>query len=153
MEQGDIVFITDGIPQDAALSINTILSDNYRVSILAVGTAKGAPIPLVESGFLHDQNNNLIMARVDAPVMKNLAAKHRGRFASNTVGDADIDHLTGLSPLPFQARVNGQLETFDRQHDAGYWLILLLIPVALYGFRRNVSVSYTHLTLPTTPYV
>lgn len=138
LEQGDIVFITDGMPEEAAMSINTALPDSYRVSVLAVGTEDGAPIPLVDSGFLLDQNNNMVMARLDASVMENLAANHNGRFATNTVGDADIDHLSGLTPLPFRARVKGEFQTFDRQHDAGYWLVLLMIPIALYGFRRHV---------------
>jgi len=138
LNQGDIVFITDGIPEAAVASINTQLPDTYRVSILAIGTAFGAPIPLGDTGFLRDQNNALVMANLDSLLLEKLAASHNGRFANTTVDDTDIDHLNGLTPLPFQARVMGELQSFDQLHDSGYWLALFLIPLALYSFRRQV---------------
>jgi len=136
--QGDIVFITDGIPKEAAAAISLELPDRYRVSILAVGTEDGAPIPIGDSGFLRNQYNALVMATLNLEFLENFAVNHNGRFAHTTIDSSDIDYLNQLPALPFRVRVMGDLQTFDQQHDAGYWLVLLLIPIALYGFRRHV---------------
>ena len=56
-------------------------------------------------------------------------------------GENGIDRLTKFDPTPFRSQMAGEVKDFD--------------PIQFMDPKdaRRLPVSYTHLTLPTTPYV
>ncbi|MEZ5450935.1 MAG: hypothetical protein R3E89_18875 [Thiolinea sp.] len=45
----------------------------YTVSVLAIGTEQGAPIPLSNGGFMRDAAGNTVMPRLDAGMLETIA--------------------------------------------------------------------------------
>lgn len=146
--QGDILLITDGISNEAASTIRqnhrdptrlqALQTAQFRLSILGIGTDAGAPIPDQDGGLLSDESGNTIIARLQSAELENLATQLGGHYASLTVDSSDVDYLLSLPALPFRAKVDDSLQAFDSRHDAGYWLVLLLLPLTALLFRRQL---------------
>ncbi|MFK7859845.1 MAG: VWA domain-containing protein [Granulosicoccus sp.] len=147
LSQGDIVVITDGIHLTAADYIKRSLPRGYRLSILGVGTASGAPIPTDSTGFMRDANDQIIVASLDDVLLTELADHFDGRYHRVTADSSDVEYLGGLSTLPFSARIRSDVHPSDSTHDAGYWLVLLLLPLAVCLFRRNLIWAFLPILL------
>jgi len=108
----------------------------YPVSVMAVGTEPGAPIPAPEGGFLVDADRNIIVASVDMAALWNLATAGDGIYRSLADGDADlrlaVSHVTAGDAGTFSDRL-----TTKRWKDQGAWLLLLVVPLAALIFRRG----------------
>ena len=148
MEHGQILLVTDGVSHAGQESIGDALADTgYRLSVLGVGTSDGAPIPTSE-GFLRDAEGNIVVPGLDRQPLRALAARFGGHYSDIQLGDGDIDRILGSD-------VWGDTETeqlldrrVDTWQDMGYWLVLMLIPIALGAFRRGWLLCL--LLLPAT---
>ena len=140
-QQANILLITDGIDKSAFNNITPIIADegNYRLSILGVGTPDGAPIPSPAGGFVK-KSGNVIVAKLNVGALRKIAANNGGSYQTLSADDRDIDNiLAGMDSL----LTNSTRETdrsFDLWDDQGYWLILLLLPVLLFSFRKGLVV-------------
>mgnify|MGYP000076200172 CR=1 FL=1 len=136
-EHGDIVAITDGMHPDAIATIERLLPPGFRLSILGVGTADGTPIPTSDGAYLRDADDRTVLAALDGAPLAALAARTGGRYSPLTIDDGDIEHLLALAGRPLDPRLSLDGTTADTRHDAGYWLVLALLPLLAWGFRRN----------------
>ena len=141
---GDIVLITDGLHDTAITNIEKNWRPSFRLSVLAVGTEQGAPVPLPQKNagaavtHIVDANNRTVIARVNTGRLKQLANNTGGHFSVVTADSQDTGKIAALPPLDDQVHENNESKSYDQTHDAGYWLLLLLIPVTLTAFRKNV---------------
>jgi Ca-activated chloride channel family protein len=143
MPTGDILVMTDAdvAPADTALA-RELVAQGYRVHVLAVGTAEGAPIPEARGGFVSDPTGRVVLPQVDARSLRALAAAGGGRFAALAADDSDLDALfPDRGALASRAVLDSAAEDDDRQAelwlDRGPWLVLLLLPFLALGFRRG----------------
>jgi len=136
-DHGDLVLITDGVPADAIATIKSTLPPSMRLSILGVGTTQGAPVP-TQSGYLTDEAQNIIMASLNTQQLERLAGHFDGRY--RVAGDTltDVEYLNDLPKRLSSRRSTERSQNFDQHDDAGYWLVLLLLPLAIIGFRKNL---------------
>lgn len=139
---GRILIITDEIRDVAeAQAVARDYRYSYPVSVLAVGTADGAPVPLAagaaQAGYLKDRNGNLVIPKVNVQNLQDFANLAGGRFSSMTLADADLDYLLADDPN----LVNETFRTLERDFDVwfeeGPWLLFLILPLASLGFRRG----------------
>lgn len=137
--RGDILLITDGVEDSAIDKINDRLAakPQYRLSVLGVGGLHPTPIPAGRGGFLRDAHNNIVTTLLQPSSLERLASSNRGRYHTITPGDADIRYLVSL-PQPEKQETHKVDRDFDNWYDQGHWLVLLLLPVLLYCFRRGV---------------
>ncbi|MDD5393861.1 MAG: VWA domain-containing protein [Thiothrix sp.] len=140
MAKGHILLITDGAsdPDAAKSAAKEARQQGYQVSVLVVGTAAGAPIPRGQGGFLLDSAGKTVVAKVNLDELEDIANVGGGVFAHAALGDADLSALSAQ----WQAENDGKLtEGQGRQVDTwvneGYWLVLLLLPLAALTFRRG----------------
>ncbi len=152
---GRILIITDEV-RDAAEAQRVAREHRfaYPVSVMSVGTQEGTPIELdpgnPNSGFLKDRNGNLVMPRVDTDALADFAAIAGGRFAAMTLTDEDLDYLLAPDPLLVNEEFRLLDRDFDIWHEHGPWLLLLLLPLASFAFRRGWLWSLVLLVmLPT----
>ncbi len=140
--QGDLLLITDGIDKTAQANITDIMSreSQYRLSILGVGGTAPTPIPSEKGGFVRDKNRNIVTTQLNANELQNLANENRGRYRSLANTSSDIDYLMDL-PTPKKEETQRVEREFDSWYDRGHWLVLLLLPIILYCFRRGVLLS------------
>ena len=105
--QGDILLITDEVRQ---LDESLVTESPYRLSILGVGTAEGAPIPVGE-GMLKDADGNIVIPGLDDEHLRELAAEGGGYYATLSPDDRDLDALRVTT-------VDGQSGAQLREKDA-----------------------------------
>ncbi|MDR2012902.1 MAG: VWA domain-containing protein [Rhodanobacter sp.] len=138
--RGDILLIADGVSADAATAANKARARGFTVSVLGVGSASGAPVTLEHGGFLKDQAGNMLIPRVDAAALQAVAEAGGGRYAGlSSVDSRDLDLLLAERVAGDRASdtgSDGQAQS-GRWRDRGPWLLLVLVPLALFGFRRG----------------
>jgi len=144
---GSVVMLCDGVDGGALMAAQQLAKAGHSLSILAVGTVDGAPIPLgsgtANGGFLKDNHGNIILPRIDASHLSTIASTGDGLFQYIRLDDADVLRLPGLIPSPFSHIDSDQVRqdmsiTSDQWHEEGPWLLLLLLPLCALAFRRGV---------------
>ncbi|MDH5734973.1 MAG: VWA domain-containing protein [Gammaproteobacteria bacterium] len=147
--KGDIFLITDGIEASALNTIKDLSNQGYRVSILAVGTADGAPIALADGGFLKAADGSIVIAKLDTKSLRNAALQSTGRYSLLSADDSDIKYLLGqLDSSGLSAKASDTERQADVWREEGPWLLLLVIPLAAIVFRRGYLVLLAALLLP-----
>ena len=155
--QGDLLLITDGIDKEAQYNISEIMNreTQYRLSILGVGGTAPTPIPSSKGGFVRDNKRNIVTTQLNTGELQNLAHQSRGRYRTLASTSSDIDYLMDL-PTPKKEETQRVERDFDSWYDRGHWLVLLLLPIILYCFRRGVLLCFLLIPLagltPTKSY-
>jgi len=146
--QGDLLLITDGIDKDAQYPLREIMNreSQYRLSILGVGGTAPTPIPSSKGGFVRDKNRNIVTTQLNTGELQNLANQNRGRYRTLASTSSDIDYLMEL-PTPKKEETQRVDRDFDSWYDRGHWLVLLLLPIILYCFRRGVVLCFLLIPL------
>ncbi|WP_295876479.1 VWA domain-containing protein [uncultured Zhongshania sp.] len=147
---GRILLISDGINSRQLDGIESFLSNSdYPLSVLAVGTKDGAPIPLPGGGFARDNDGNIIVPALSVGELQSLASAGGGDYRELSLDDSDIKALSVDTATSLSAEADSRTErNYDQWKDAGPWLVLLLLPFALLGFRKSWLASFLPLLLP-----
>lgn len=136
VESSRIVLITDGI--DRISDVTSHRDRNHPISVLAVGTRDGAPIPLDFAGqagrFLQNDAGTTITPQLDEPKLKEVAELSYGRFTTLQAGPSDVRLLLD-TPLPIETGSEEVDRQFDVWQDAGFWLLIPVLLLLLPGFR------------------
>jgi Ca-activated chloride channel family protein len=137
LDHGQILLVTDGIRDRDSKAIARILAGSaYRLSVLGVGTGDGAPIPTGD-GFLRDAEGTIVVAGLDSQPLSALAGRFGGYYSDIQLGDSDIEQILDTDVWGEPASEQVLDRSVDTWQDMGYWLLLLLVPVALAAFRRG----------------
>ncbi len=139
--RGHILAVTDGIAPEAQRALGDLLPLGVNLSILGVGSVDGAPIPAGDGNFLRDSRGEILLASLNRSELQTLAQASGGRYIELQPDDRDIEWLLQAIEQPVQAGELLEAGQYDDWHDAGYWLALLLLPLALYAARRGVLLS------------
>lgn len=143
---GQVLLVTDSVPQEAAFLMAQTLRDNgYELSVLAIGTADGAPIPEDTRrgrGFVKDGSGNIVIAKLPSAELRQLALSGGGQFSLLTADDSDITKLTKPLTQERDGAESAELANAgDQWLEAGPYLLLLVLPLAALGFRRGWLMS------------
>ena len=136
---GEIILVTDGVKgprtRDTA---ETIAGKGIRVSVLAMGTEEGAPVPLPDGGFLKSLSGEIVVPGVDMAALRSVAGAGKGRFSTVTADDSDVGWLLGTRvDDPWRRSLEEIDRTTEEWRDEGPWLVLALLPIAALAFRRG----------------
>ena len=127
-DRGDILLLTSHADADARRAASTAARAGYRVSVLGLGTATGAAYRDADGRFGTD--------RLDPGSLGALASAGDGRYAALRPNDGDLQSLGVLEPGGADS-VGGRGATVGVWQDQGYWLLLPLMLLALFAFRRG----------------
>jgi Ca-activated chloride channel family protein len=134
MSRGEVILVTDSVTSRDAARARGLRDKGILTSVLAVGTPEGAPIPS-GGGFVTDRAGNVVIARMNRGELRALAEAGGGKYtelgASSNVSELWLEQ----DGSEFTRRDDALGE---RWKDAGPWLVLLLLPLALAGFRRGL---------------
>lgn len=137
---GDILLLTDEVEKDrldAALKAGG--DGKFRVSVLGVGTPTGSPIPNELGGFVEGADGAVVLARLDADTLRELASRGHGVYQTLRNDDHDVTAIANFLEHPLNMPNATQAETFaNRWRDLGPWLLLPLLPIAALAFRRGL---------------
>jgi len=144
---GEVLLVTDGSSSPAAERIARDLKESgYTLSVLAVGTSEGAPIPRLSGGFVTDQSGNIAVPKLEERSLRGLAAAGGGRFSMLSTDDRDLDYL--LSGEAGRQQASDDSLSTDHWREEGPWLVLLLLPLAAMAFRRGWVIVFLLFILP-----
>ncbi|MDH3614030.1 MAG: VWA domain-containing protein [Gammaproteobacteria bacterium] len=144
---GEVLLITDGSSSPATERVaRELRGSGYTLSVFAVGTAEGAPIPRQSGGFVTDQSGNIAVPRLDEHSLRSLATAGGGRFSLLTTDNRDLDYL--LSGEAGRQQAGEESLVTDHWREEGPWLILLLLPLAAMAFRRGWVAVFLIFILP-----
>jgi Ca-activated chloride channel family protein len=149
LQKGQILLVTDGVDLGETMAAVKSL-DKYRLSVLAVGTEDGAPIALPEGGFLKDRQGSIVVPKLNAAELAELAQAGHGIFQKITANDADVQSLLANINKPVQQQQGKQNDNLllDQWADQGPWLLLLVLPLAALSFRKGLLCFALLLMLP-----
>jgi Ca-activated chloride channel family protein len=141
VRRGDVLLVTDGISDLEVQRIEALLEEHpgQRLSVLAIGTADGGPVPLKNGGFLKDRQGAIVITRLNAENMRHIASLGSGAFATISSDDIDINTLnyimeTGLDDSDAQLSDRSA----DLWRELGPALLLFALPLAALAFRRGL---------------
>ncbi len=133
-----IILITDSEANASTLeTAEKLKAQGITVSVLGIGTKKGAPIPTPQ-GYLKNRSGSVITSRLNTRNLKELASQGGGEYLTYTSNTDDIKQLLtqqhfsalGASPSKSKANVNVWL-------DFGRYFMLFLLPLCLLLFRKG----------------
>jgi len=137
MSSGEIVLLADGVgTSDAIAAAQRARAAGMRVSVLGIGTAQGAPVPLAAGGFLKNAGGDIVLPKLDAAALAALADAGGGRYLTFTADGSDVASLSERH-VGTDGAVASSEATSARFRDRGPWLLLLLLPLAASAFRRG----------------
>ncbi|MGI9286034.1 MAG: VWA domain-containing protein [Pseudomonadales bacterium] len=150
LQHARLLLVSDGIFKKDIGRISDALGDKLALSILAIGTREGGPIPLPQGGFLQDESNGIVVPQLTVENFQQLSKRNNGRYSELQIGPQDIDQLLATD---FERRsATREIDReFDVWRDAGASLVLFLLPIALLAFRRGWLLSLTLLVLVQVP--
>jgi Ca-activated chloride channel family protein len=136
VSNGQIILITDDADAAAVMMAAKLKKKGYRVDVIAVGTKVGAPVPLPEGGYLKDDQGNIVVPVPDFDALRQIAAKGGGRYYNIEAPDTTFQSLNQPTVLFPKKRKKSKL-TGDQWLDRGPWLLLPLVVLAAFCFRKG----------------
>ncbi len=144
VKKGDILLVTDNIESSAVEKFKQI-AQQHRISILAIATTEGAPIPMPNGGFVKSNSGAIVLPKLDINALNKFSRLGHGRLSIISPDDSDIINIISLLKVNrFQAKTDQQQNqspdslTADSWYEQGPWLLLLVIPFAALVFRRGL---------------
>jgi len=160
LHRGEIILLADSSGSGAAAAARRAHDKGITVSVLGIGNTNGAPVPLAQGDFLKDDGGNVVVARLDEAGLRAVAEAGGGRFATLTADAHDLDGVLAdrvdASARADEAGGDGsvvQTAESARWRDRGPWLLLLLAPLAVFGFRRGWLVVFAVALCAPSPRV
>ena len=152
LTRGDVLLITNGGSLGkGAEAAKALRAQGYRVSVLGAGGEEGAPVPLAEGGFLQDTHGNIIISKLAAPALRQLAEEGGGMYQKLATDNTDLSALLGFfgrQAQPGETGTAGSGVTIEQWEERGPWLLLPLLPIAALAFRRGLLAVVFLLALP-----
>ncbi len=151
--QGDLLLITDGVASSCTERCSEIAASvaqsGYRLSVIAVGSEDGAPIPLPQGGFLKDSQGNIVIPGLELGPLQQMAAEGGGVMSLLRVDDADIEMVLALGSGRPDAEQLAETQREQQQwREEGPWLVLLLLPLVALFYRKGLLIVPLILLLP-----
>ncbi|MEM0910099.1 MAG: VWA domain-containing protein [Pseudomonadota bacterium] len=138
--QGDIYWLTDGIAIEDIELIREFLDQNtVRLSVLLIGTERGAPIAQADGTLLKDNVGNIVIPKVDPFLFNRALVNSQARVIRMSADDSDISAMV-LEDNIFSREVETSDEerSGDLWKDMGGYLILVVLPMVALLFRKGM---------------
>ncbi|MGF7132622.1 Ca-activated chloride channel family protein [Paraburkholderia sp. EB58] len=143
---GTIVFMTDGFDENQTDAfVQKAKQSRQQLLWLAVGTENGGPIRGADGMIAMDPEGHPLMGTFDAAGIKKVADEADIPLASMRVDNDDVVWV--------QHRARAWLAQADeskrvpRWKEAGYWLVVPLLLLGLWGFRKGWTVKWLPVIL------
>jgi len=141
ISRGDVLLVSDGLSDLEVKRVETLLrtKPGQRLSVLAVGTREGGPVPLTNGGFLKDRDGAIVITGMLEDNLRRIAQSGGGVYAATSADDIDINTLAYMMDSSIddrEARLSDR--STDIWRELGPWLLLLALPLAALGFRRGL---------------
>ncbi|MBT5229294.1 MAG: VWA domain-containing protein, partial [Methylococcales bacterium] len=138
-QQAHILIVTDGFSPKGQSQWQQTPALPYTVSMIGVGTAEGTPISKPGGGFIIDKTGKIIIPKLNAEQISELARQFSGNYYPLTLTDKDIEYT--LDPF-VQTKLNSELAvsdlTAEQWKEIGPILLIPILLISVLGFRRGI---------------
>ena len=143
---GTIVFISDGFDQNQTDAfIQKAKQSHHQLLWLAVGTENGGAIRGANGMITMDAEGLPLMGTFDADGIRKVAHEAGIPLASVRADDDDVAWVQRRAQT-WLAEVD-ESKRAPRWKETGYWLVLPLLALGLWGFRRGWTVKWLPIVL------
>lgn len=136
---GHVIVLSDGFADPAASlqGAAALRASGASVDVVGIGTAGGAPVPAPTGGFVVGSGGQPQLARLDAPLLQQLATAGGGRYVDLAALPSLIASLDAAGGP--QRAVSPAAPKVDVSHwrDGGVWLLPVLLLLAAALARRG----------------
>lgn len=154
-KQGNIYWITDGIDgQDVQDITEWSRAHPHKLNILGIGTKSGAPIKLPNGELLKDNTGAIVVPKLSVSYLEGSASRGRGVYQTITNDMRDINALADFAKHEQNNETDKKPETLeddllsgDQWQEFGPYLLLLVLPLVLYCFRKGVVAALALIAL------
>ena len=144
--RGDIILFTDGITSTQFKRAESVLKGSpYRLAIIAFGSQQGSPIKLPDGQLLRDNANQIVVAKTDYALLKELATDANGILVPSRADGSGITQIKQWLATTQDTKAS-DLEGETWQDLGPYFALLLLLP-ALLSFRNGMIATFALLLL------
>lgn len=140
VKAGHILLLSDA--QFSARDIDSAIAARkagHRVSVLAVGTAAGAPLRDATGQFVQYADGSIVVPQLDISAMQDLADAGGGLAVKLSTSTEDLDALEALRQ---SLAISGSSEEAAAQEiywiEYSPWLLWILVALVPFAFRRGV---------------
>jgi len=136
---GEVVVLADGVarPEAARAAARALRARGRTVSVLAVGTTRGSPVPLASGGFLTDSEGAVVAPALEAGALRAVAEAGGGRYVELSVDGRDLGELLSSEGSGGFEAIEDERQRATLWRDQGAWLALALLPLGALAFRRG----------------
>ncbi|MGR9107592.1 MAG: VWA domain-containing protein [Gammaproteobacteria bacterium] len=135
---GNVLLMTDGADPEALDAAKELRRSGYRLYVLGIGSEQGAPIPKGGGGFLNDRAGNIVVSKLEPGKLISLARAGGGSYETLTLDDTDIRRfLQSFEQVHEMSPEESRGKYADQWLEKGPWLVLGLLPLAAFAFRRG----------------
>jgi len=146
---GTIVFISDGFDESGTDAFLRIAKETkHQLLWLAVGTANGGPVRNEKGDIATDDAGRPITGSFDAAAIRKITQAASIPLASVRADDDDIEWVQRRAQVYLEAAQESKV--VPRWKESGYWLVLPILLIALYSFRRGWTVKWLPVLLITS---
>ena len=139
--QGQILLVTAGDSKDqAAITLaREAAGQGNRISVLAIGSAAGAPRIDERGGLQRDGAGAIQISKSNFTLLQAIATAGQGRLVVAGASGNRVDLLSSRVEASELVESERHLEQSEREAaDDGVWLVWLMLPLTLLLFRRNL---------------
>ncbi|CAE6891808.1 vWA domain-containing protein [Paraburkholderia domus] len=143
---GTIVFMSDGFDTNQTDAfVQKAKSLRHQLLWLAVGTENGGPIRGPDGTIAMDAEGHPLMGTFDADAIRKVANAADIPLASMRVDDDDVVWVQHRAQAYLAQEEASKI--VPRWKETGYWLVLPLLLLALWSFRRGWTVKWLPMVL------
>jgi Ca-activated chloride channel family protein len=141
-----LVIITDGEDNEGGVSekIAEAAEQGIKVFTIGVGSENGSPIP-VQNDFKRDEEGNIVLSKLNEPMLHDLAAKGNGKFFLLGSGNDEVTsllkELKGIGTKEFEEVIFTDFDDYF-QWCIGIAAVLLLIEWLLSERKTRFSFKF-----------
>lgn len=136
-----VIVITDGenFEDDAVGSAKAALDEGIKVSVIGMGSLKGAPIPVKNGNEYHkDKDGNVVVTKLNEEMCRKIAASGGGIYvrADNTNAASRViaKEIDKMDKADVESNVYSE---YDEQFQAFAWIVLILLVLDIFIFERK----------------
>ncbi|MBL0371533.1 VWA domain-containing protein [Rhizobium sp. KVB221] len=141
-ERGTVLVLTDAI-DDSAFSAGSSGGKNGLI-VLGIATPEGGPVKGPDGGFLSDAAGARLFPKLDIAAFNRLKSETNADVATVSTDDRDVTWINDRIRTHFEQQI---AEGTSRWKDMGWWLVVVLVPVAALFFRKGWVIRWTGVVL------
>ncbi|UJF18583.1 VWA domain-containing protein [Vibrio sp. SS-MA-C1-2] len=140
--QGDIVIVADNINRNEQQKISQLLSGTeYHLTILAVSTTEGAPIPDQNGQLIKGKQGEIVISQLQRRALQQFTSQLSATLVEVQATNQDVQQVVSATSHNLMMEASKEKQKLDGRQNNGYWFMLPILLCLLWGMRKGLLVA------------